>query len=214
MIKFRLIMKAYIKSKKGMDLIMEPTISRTVVLKICLIGSYGTGKTSLRVSYMGNRHNRNYLPTVGTDFSVKEVVLDSKKFQLLIWDVSGETRFESIRSLYFQGVYGVLLVFDQTRRESFNDLDQWIHDIEISTQTQGVPVVVLGNKSDLILSDLDKKVSREEIEAYISGLNDRYEGKFEVRYVETSALSGDNVNEAFIELIREIMEWLPKRKRI
>ena len=133
---------------------------------------------------------------------------------MLLWDLSGEKKFEAIRALYFQGVYGVLLVFDLTRKESFEELDKWIHDIEQSTQTKGVPILLLGNKSDLILSEQDSKISQEEIDEYVVKLNKRYEGSFKLRYLPTSALSGLNVNEGFVGLVEEIMNWLPKRLRI
>ncbi len=185
---------------------------RTITLKICIIGSFGTGKTSLRRKFMGARFKRNYIATVGADFSMKKYSIDNKTYQLLIWDLAGNVKFDSVRSLYFQGAFGALVVFDLTRRDSFDELDKWIKDIEISTQTQSVPFIILGNKSDLLINGEYKTVSREEIDTLINKLNEKYKNKFNVKYIETSALTGKNVDNAFKELIKEIDQWIPKRR--
>ena len=166
---------------------------------------------------MGDRLKRNYLPTVGSDFSLKTIELSdtgiTEQYQLLIWDLAGQEKFDAIRHVYFQGAYGALLVFDLTRRESFLDLDKWIEGIEASTQTKGVPLLLLGNKKDLVPGEINQEIKNNEIEDYLMKLNERYADQFKVKYYETSVISGLNVENSFYDLIREIRAWLPIRKK-
>ncbi|MCY3413546.1 MAG: GTP-binding protein [Candidatus Heimdallarchaeota archaeon] len=186
---------------------------RNIVLKICLAGSWGSGKTSLRKAYMGDRLKRNYQPTVGADFSLKTMELNGENYQLLIWDIAGEQRFSNVRDVYFQGSFGVLLIFDLTRKESFNEIDDWLVSIEKSTQSKGVPIVLIGNKKDLAPLEINQCVNNATIQAKIEELNKRYEGQFTVPYIETSAMTKTNVEQAFVDLISSINKWIPIRNR-
>ncbi|MHA2092045.1 MAG: Rab family GTPase [Candidatus Kariarchaeaceae archaeon] len=184
---------------------------RTITLKLCLVGFWGVGKTSLRRKFMGGRFRRSYLPTVGADFSFKEIEIDGVPYRLLTWDLAGESKFRNVRGLYFQGVFGCLVVFDLTNRDSFLNLDEWIQDIESSTNTNGVPLWILANKNDLIFDD-EGPIKKSEIDEYVEKLRKKYEGRFDVNYSMTSAVTGENVDVAFTGLVKNIMEWLPKRR--
>lgn len=161
------------------------------------------------------RSKNQYIATVGADFSIKTLEMTENNikqgYNLLIWDIAGERKFSTVRSVYYQGSFGVLLVFDLTRKESFDDLENWVESIEKSTQTRGVPLVLLGNKVDLTPLEINQNVKNDQIAAFVTKLNKRYEGQFNVQYFETSAISGKNVEKAFISLIREIKAWLPIR---
>jgi small GTP-binding protein len=160
---------------------------------------------------MGGRFRRSYLPTVGADFSFKEISIDGTPYRLLTWDLAGESKFRNVRGLYFQGVFGCLVVFDLTNRESFEQIGEWIEDIENSTNTKGVPLWILANKNDLIEGE-DGPISDEEINNYVNSLRDRYEGRFDIGYSKTSAITGENVDTAFRGLVRNIMKWIPQRR--
>ncbi len=184
-----------------------------IVLKLILVGSFGTGKTSLRRHYMGQRMKRKYTATVGADFSLKLIELDNIAYQLLIWDIAGEAKFETVRDVYYQGAHGVILVFDLARRESFDDLSQWVKEIEKSTKTEGIPVILLGNKKDLAPLEMNQCATNKEIQDFVEGLNEKYEGDFIVEYLETSVLTGLNIESAFTKLVNKINDWLPIRAR-
>lgn len=163
---------------------------------------------------MGSRFRRTYIPTVGADFSFKEQEIEGKSYQLLTWDLAGEPKFRHVRSLYFQGAFGAMVVFDLTNEESFHSLDEWISDIVSFTPTNGIPFWILGNKNDLILTEEEQCVSDNEIENYISTLNQKFGDKFEIGFSKTSAVTGENVDAAFEGLVKNIMNWVPKRKEL
>lgn len=188
--------------------------SKVMVLKICLIGSWGVGKTSLRKQFMGDlRLKKNYMPTIGADFSLKSLDIGDESYQLLIWDIAGGEKFENVRDVYFQGAFGALLVFDLTRKDSFDDLISWVESIEGSTLSKGVPLILLGNKKDLAPTELNQDMSNKEIEELMTMLNERYKNQFTIHYFDTSIISGLNIDRSFITLISEIKKWLPIRKR-
>jgi len=163
---------------------------------------------------MGSRFKKNYMPTVGSDFSYLERFIDGEKYRLLIWDLAGETKFKNVRSLYFQGAFGAIVVFDLTNRESFLDLENWIKEIEEITPTGGIPFYIVGNKYDLLLDSNDQEMSDAEIEDLIHKLKEQFGGKFEIGFIKSSAKSGMNVDSLFEELVRNIMIWLPNRKNM
>lgn len=160
---------------------------------------------------MGEHFKRSYIPTVGADFSYKEIKLQNQIYRLLLWDLAGEEKFRNVRSLYFQGVFGVFLIFDLTSRKSFEVLDKWIEDIETSTPTKGVPIWLVANKKDLVIIE-KSPIPESEITNYVNALNAKYEGKFEIGYSRTSAATGENVSASFDGLITNIMQWVPKRR--
>lgn len=187
---------------------------KVMVLKICLIGSWGVGKTSLRKQFMGDhRLKKNYMPTIGADFSLKSLEIGDDSYQLLIWDIAGGEKFENVRDVYFQGAFGALLVFDLTMKKSFEELMSWVESIEGSTLSKGVPLILLGNKKDLAPTELNQDISNKEIEEFMTMLNERYKNQFSIHYFDTSVISGLNIDRSFITLISEIKKWLPIRKR-
>jgi len=187
----------------------EETDPDIMTLKIVIGGRWGVGKTSLRRKYMGDaRFKRNYLPTIGSDFSFKELNYLDHKMRLLLWDLAGENRFKHFRGLYFQGARGALMVFDLTDRESFLHLDEWVNDLKLHTASDGVPIILLGNKSDLILDDTERCFEQAELDEKIARYEKLYGNRFKISYVETSALNGKNVDKAFAKLLQEILQWM------
>ncbi|MHA2327286.1 MAG: Rab family GTPase, partial [Candidatus Hodarchaeales archaeon] len=95
------------------------------IMKICSIGSYQVGKTSLVRRYSENKFSSNYLPTLGVDVTVKRITLDNRKIRLVLMDTAGQEQFGNLRNVYFQGSSGCIAVYDITRRESFEALNKW-----------------------------------------------------------------------------------------
>ncbi len=176
-------------------------------IKTLLIGDGAVGKTTLRRRYMGERLDSNYIMTIGADFSVKREIIPEHDIEITyqIWDVAGQPRFGQIRSGFYKGARGALLVFDLTRADTFNNCGRWLNELQGSLRTV-VPFLLIGNKLD-IRSQSPTGISAEQGQKYASKLNEitkRF--GFEVEYYETSALTGENVNQAFLTLGKKILD--------
>jgi small GTP-binding protein len=176
-----------------------------LLVKISLCGDGGVGKTSLRNRYLGRGFESDYVPTIGTDFVSKQVILnhgfEPKKIRFQIWDLAGQPTFRSVRALYYKHAVGAFLVYDITRPDTLFSLDKWMNELSKHSGSSDISVIVLGNKSDLQDESQDR-VKSEEARKYISGeLIAEFDNINEnVIYFETSAKTGENVREAFHEL--------------
>jgi len=174
---------------------------RRKIFKVVVLGDGAVGKTALRHRYLGEGFKQSYSMTIGADFAVKRVDLDGKEIVAQIWDLAGQLRFQSVREVYYQGAAGGLLVFDITRAATFESIPNWITELLENNKNKIVPMVLIGNKSDLRAST-PEAITLESGQDYAKNLSAW--SKFEIPYVETSALSGDNVEDAFATLLRNI----------
>lgn len=180
-------------------------------MKICLLGDGAVGKTALRERYLGKQFSSGYVMTIGADFAVKkteiqtEEGLKSVKFQ--IWDLAGQPRFNSVRELYYKGSHGGLLVFDITRRDSFSNLTAWIEELYKNSGRGKMPITVLGNKVDL-RNESQNCVTQAEVDEFIGEIKSKYKIEFQIPYLETSAKTGENVDESFNMLAHTIRNFL------
>jgi len=166
-------------------------------LKVLLTGAAAVGKTSLVQRFIKNRFAANYKLTVGVDILTKDVEFKQGEIATLsIWDIGGQQRFEFIRSTFYKGAAGALLVFDLTREQTYIETRKWLTEIR-QFSNQDIPFVLIGNKTDLI-EDVGEVIDRDEARAFAEK-----EGSI---YIETSAKSGINVDGAFTELTRRIVE--------
>jgi Ras-related protein Rab-1A len=156
--------------------------------KIIIAGDPNVGKTSLILRYTNNAFKRNYVPTLGVMVSDKIFKIEDSVIQLTLWDIGGQQKFQTMRSQFYRGSDAVFLVFDLTRPESFNNIPKWFSDVVEITKDRDEELIgyIIGNKKDL--KD-DRKVSANQADEMAS--------KLELGFIETSALLGENVNEAF-----------------
>ncbi|MFX1536022.1 MAG: GTP-binding protein [Promethearchaeota archaeon] len=185
---------------------------RMPTYKAVLLGDGAVGKTSLRERFMGKDFTGEYTMTIGADFAAKPVTIEAsdKKIMFQIWDLAGQPRFEAVRSVYYQGSHGALLVYDVTRRDSFNNTPKWIMECWKNSGRLKVPLVVLSNKSDLrnqfsgCVTEREGRALAKEISKIL---------KFPVPYFETSALTGLNVDKAFASLGKIIEDYREQIKQ-
>ena len=171
-------------------------------LKVLLTGAAAVGKTSLVQRFIKNRFAANYKLTVGVDILTKDVEFRQSEIATLsIWDIGGQQRFEFIRSTFYKGAAGALLVFDLTREQTYIETRKWLTEIR-QFAGQNIPFVLCGNKLDL-LEDVGEVIDRAEAKAFAES-----EGSI---YIETSAKTGISVDESFTELTRRIIDTRMER---
>ncbi len=165
-------------------------MSRVVAKKICMIGPFAVGKTSLVRRFVDSIFSDNYLTTIGVKISKKIVPLVDTQVQLMIWDIEGVDVFTELKTSYLRGASGVLLVLDGTRPKSFEMAEELV--ALLREHLPGVPVIGLLNKSDL---SVEWKLGDLEIAA-VEALG--------VQTMMTSAKTGENVEQAFLALVEKM----------
>ena len=161
-------------------------------LKILLIGDTSVGKTSILSKYIDDKFDEVHISTIGVEFKVKSLTIKGKKVKLRIWDTSGQERYRSITQNFYRNANGILYIFDLTRKESFENIKDWL--IESYNCDSKVKKLLVGNKVDL---DKNKQMDKQIIENYAE--------KKEMKYYEVSAKMGTNINKIFRELAESIL---------
>ncbi len=185
-------------------------------MKLVLCGDGAVGKTAIRERFLGRGFSSSYLQTIGADFASTEkaVEVDNNQYSLnyQIWDLAGQTEFGTVRKTYYEGCFGSLMVFDITRPASFENLPAWINELWENSGRGKVPIVLLGNKSDL-KDKFPEHITEKQINQYVSDLNVALgEDKFFVEYLETSALTGQNIERAFDTIGKQVVSWIKANK--
>ena len=169
--------------------------------KIILIGESGVGKTALTQRLVKNDFDNNIPATIGAQYETVVLDIGKEKVKLALWDTAGQERFRSIAKSYFRGAVGAILVFDITNRHSFDEISNWLNLVQ-SLCDSDAAAILLGNKSDL---EEHRVVSTDDAEAYCSSHN--------LIYFETSATTGQNVQDAFLQIAQMVHEKSPGETR-
>jgi small GTP-binding protein len=166
------------------------------MFKFIIIGESGTGKSCILHQFIENKFKKNLNQTVGVEFGCKHLEICNKKIKLQIWDTAGQERFRSVTKSYYRGAAAAILVYDITNIESFSRLSTWINDAR-SLSRQDISMIVLGNKSDLVNA---RAVNFIEASQFCQENN--------VPLLETSAVSGENIDFAFTKLTKSVLDRL------
>ncbi|GLJ15856.1 hypothetical protein SUGI_0261660 [Cryptomeria japonica] len=162
------------------------------LFKVVLIGDSAVGKSNLLARYARDEFHVNSKATIGVEFQTQSMEIDDKDIKAQIWDTAGQERFRAVTSAYYRGTLGALVVFDITRRPTFENVARWLQELRMHSDMNVVTMLV-GNKCDL---EKLREVPIEESKAFAEA-----EKLF---FMETSALNATNVNDAFQVVIREI----------
>eukprot|EP00727_Mastigamoeba_balamuthi_P005551 m51a1_g1615 putative ras-related protein rab-1a (198) ;mRNA; f:213530-214964 len=160
--------------------------------KVVLVGESGAGKTSIVLRYTDNTFSEEPLTSIGSDFKVKDLVVDGRPVKLQIWDTAGQERFASVTASFYRASHGALLVFDAGDAESFNNVARWNEELK-RYAPDTVCRVVVANKVDISTATLDEKGMQT--------LKD-----MGVTWVRTSAKTGEGIEEALTTLAREMLK--------
>lgn len=162
------------------------------LFKIVLIGDSGVGKSNLLSRFTRNEFNLESKSTIGVEFATKSIQADTKVIKAQIWDTAGQERYRAITSAYYRGAVGALLVYDISKRISFDNVSRWLKELRDHAD-QNIVIMLVGNKKDLRHM---RQVQTEEAKAFCE--------QNKLFFIETSALSDSNVSKAFETILKEI----------
>ncbi len=172
------------------------------------MGDGAVGKTSLRKKFMGLGFNVTHIMTIGADFAVHQKEIEGEIVLFQIWDLAGQDSYKTVRARFFRGAMAGLCIFDLTRRSSFLNITSWIEELWRNSGRGVVPVIILANKSDLKEKIV---VEPHEIQEYANTLTEQTKKLgFQVYYMETSAKNGDNVNESFDLIGKQVIDAISR----
>ena len=175
-------------------------MSDDCVYKVLLLGDSTVGKTCFLLRYCDKRFQEAHLSTIGLDYRLKTMTLESgKKIKLQIWDTAGQDRFRAITKNYYKGANGIILIYDVTNLQTYENVKNWIAQIR-EEANPNVIIYLAGNKIDV--SEEEKVVKTED--------GQKIADEFNLPFYETSAKNGNNVNKIFEDLVEKVDEIYSK----
>ncbi|CAD5182284.1 unnamed protein product [Musa acuminata subsp. malaccensis] len=169
------------------------------LFKLVLIGDSGVGKSNLLSRFTRNEFNLESKSTIGVEFATRSITVDTKVLKAQIWDTAGQERYRAITSAYYRGAVGALLVYDVTRRPTFENVSRWLKELRDHTDPN-IVVMLIGNKSDL-----------RHLVAVPTEDGKAYAERESLYFMETSALEATNVDKAFQEVLTQIYRIVSKK---
>ena len=172
-------------------------------LKLLIVGDSSVGKTNFVHRFIEDKFNKNYMTTSGVDLKTKDLEIKNKKIRIQIWDTAGQEKYKAITSHHYRRAVGALIVYDVTKRSSFDNVLKWFSDLKSKAEKECI-IALIGNKIDL----LDRNSRRREI-SYEEGK--MLAANNNMLFYETSAYTSVKVNDAFEDLLQEIYN---ERRRV
>ncbi|CDP07731.1 unnamed protein product [Coffea canephora] len=172
------------------------------VFKIVLIGDSSVGKSQLLARFSRNEFSLDSKATIGVEFQTRTVVIDHKTVKAQIWDTAGQERYRAVTSAYYRGAVGAMLVYDITKRQSFDHVARWLEELR-GHADKNIVIMLVGNKTDL---ESLRDVSTDDAKEFAQKEN--------LYFMETSALEATNVEPAFITVLTEIYRIVSKKSLV
>jgi len=163
------------------------------LFKFIIIGEAGAGKSCLLHQFVENKFKKGSAHTIGVEFGSKIIRVGGRQIKLQIWDTAGQERYRSVTRSYYRGAVGALITYDITNRESYNKLVTWLADARTLARAD-ISIIAVGNKCDL---------KDQRAVTYLEASRCAQEN--DILFLETSALTGEGVEEVFIKVARHIL---------
>mmetsp|Transcript_18613 Transcript_18613/g.34929 ORF Transcript_18613/g.34929 Transcript_18613/m.34929 type:complete len:214 (+) Transcript_18613:88-729(+) len=170
------------------------------LFKVVLIGDSGVGKSNLLSRFTRDEFNLESKSTIGVEFATKSITTNGKVIKAQIWDTAGQERYRAITSAYYRGAVGALLVYDISKRVTFENLERWLQELRDHADPN-IVIMLVGNKGDLRHL---RAVGQDEALTFAE--------KHGLACIETSALEATNVETAFMRLLSEIYTLMSSRQ--
>ncbi|CAA7409506.1 unnamed protein product [Spirodela intermedia] len=172
------------------------------VFKVVLIGDSAVGKSQLLARFARNEFSLDSKATIGVEFQTRTLVIDHKVVKAQIWDTAGQERYRAVTSAYYRGAVGAMLVYDMTKRQSFDHIVRWLEELR-GHADKNIVIMLVGNKADL---GTLRAVPAEDAKEFAER-----EGLF---FMETSALDATNVEPAFLSVLTEIYRVVTRKSLV
>ncbi|XP_009798472.1 ras-related protein Rab11D-like [Nicotiana tabacum] len=169
------------------------------VFKVVLIGDSAVGKSQILARFARNEFSLDSKATIGVEFQTRTLVIQHKSVKAQIWDTAGQERYRAVTSAYYRGAVGALLVYDITKRQTFDHIPRWLEELRAHAD-KNIVIMLIGNKTDL---EDQRAVPTEDAKEFA-----QKEGLF---FLETSAMEATNVEDAFFTVLTEIFNIVNKK---
>ncbi|KAG7535556.1 P-loop containing nucleoside triphosphate hydrolase [Arabidopsis thaliana x Arabidopsis arenosa] len=177
----------------------DPSQKIDYVFKVVLIGDSAVGKSQILARYARDEFSLDSKATIGVEFQTRTLVIDHKSVKAQIWDTAGQERYRAVTSAYYRGAVGAMLVYDITRRQTFDHIPRWLEELRAHAD-KNIVIILIGNKSDLVDQ---RAILTEDAKEFAEK-----EGLF---FLETSAFNATNVESAFSTVLTEIFNIVNKK---
>jgi len=164
------------------------------LFRYIIVGDVNVGKSCIMLQFSEHQFREEHELTIGVEFSIKILEINNKNIKIQIWDTAGEEAFQSVTKNYYRNAVGALIVYDITKKSSFEHLKNWIENVR-ECSTKNIKIILIGNKTDL---EEKREVSYQE------GLE--FAKKYDLIFFETSAKNFININESFYKLTEDIFK--------
>ncbi|CAK9170848.1 unnamed protein product [Ilex paraguariensis] len=172
------------------------------VFKVVLIGDSAVGKSQILARFARNEFSLDSKATIGVEFQTRTLVIQHKSVKAQIWDTAGQERYRAVTSAYYRGAVGAMLVYDITKRQTFDHVTRWLEELR-GHADKNIVIILIGNKTDL---EDQRAVPTEDAKEFAEK-----EGLF---FLETSALEATNVETAFLTVLTEIFNIVNKKNLV